>query len=75
MLTRTDLAGGLVVAERIRGSIASQRLAASQPELSVTVSLGATQAQEGEALNEGIARADTALYRSKEAGRDRVTAV
>jgi diguanylate cyclase (GGDEF)-like protein len=75
LLTRTDLAGGLVVAERIRGSIASQRLAASQPELSVTVSLGATQAQEGEALNEGIARADTALYRSKEAGRDRVTAV
>jgi diguanylate cyclase (GGDEF)-like protein len=75
LLTRTDLAGGLVVAERIRGTIASQRLAASQPELSVTVSLGATQAQEGEALNEGIARADTALYRSKEAGRDRVTAV
>jgi diguanylate cyclase (GGDEF)-like protein len=75
LLTRTDLAGGLVVAERIRGSIASQRLAASQPELSVTVSLGATQAQEGEALNAGIARADTALYRSKKAGRDRVTAV
>ena len=75
LLTRTDLAGGLVVAERIRASIASQPLAASQPELRLTVSLGATQARKGEALSEGIARADTALYRSKEAGRDRITAV
>lgn len=75
LLTRIDLAGGLVVAERIRDSIAGQRLSASQPELRVTVSLGATQSRKGEALSEGIARADTALYRSKQSGRDRVTAV
>lgn len=74
LLTRTDLAGSLVVAERIRASIAGQPLAASQPELRVTVSLGATQAREGEALSEGIARADAALYRSKQSGRDRVSA-
>ena len=74
LLTRTDLAGSLVVAERIRASIAGQPLAASQPELRVTVSLGATQAGEGEALSEGIARADAALYRSKQSGRDRVSA-
>lgn len=74
LLTRTDLAGSLVVAERIRSSIASRPLTASQPDLRVTVSLGATQSREGEALSQGIARADAALYRSKQSGRDRVTA-
>lgn len=41
--------------------------------LSVTVSAGATGHRPGESPEEWIARADAALYQSKQAGRDRVT--
>lgn len=41
--------------------------------LSVTVSAGATGHRPGEDLDAWIARADAALYQSKQAGRDRVT--
>jgi len=41
--------------------------------LSVTVSAGAAGHRPGESPDEWIARADAALYRSKQAGRDRVT--
>lgn len=41
--------------------------------LSVTVSAGATGHRPGESLHDWVARADAALYQSKQAGRDRVT--
>ena len=73
LLTRTDLDGGRRAAERIRQSIATQPLSASRPALRVTVSVGVTESLAAEPLGEGIARADRALYRSKQAGRDQVT--
>ena len=42
---------------------------------SVTVSLGVASAQPAETPDGLLARADTALYASKQAGRNRVTAV
>ena len=39
----------------------------------MTVSVGVTESLAAEPLGEGIARADRALYRSKQAGRDQVT--
>jgi len=74
LLTRTDLEGGRRAAERIRRSIAEQSLSAAQPALRVTVSVGVTDSLAAEPLGEGIARADRALYRSKQAGRNQVTA-
>lgn len=41
--------------------------------VSVTVSAGAAQRQPGESAEDWLARADAALYASKQAGRDRVT--
>lgn len=47
-----------------------------QTEIPVTISLGVTQFKVGEdSLEDAIARADQALYRSKNEGRNRVTSL
>jgi two-component system cell cycle response regulator len=61
-------------AERIREAVASARIAVpGERSQGVTVSIGAAVSQGGEpGAHEFIRRADAALYRSKESGRDRV---
>jgi PleD family two-component response regulator len=44
------------------------------PGVTVTVSLGATLLQPGDSPETLVRRADQLMYRSKEAGRNRVTA-
>lgn len=67
--TDTDGVGATVVSER-----AAERLRAARmpPVGQVTASFGVAQALPGESARELIARADKALYRAKETGRDRV---
>jgi diguanylate cyclase (GGDEF)-like protein len=75
LLPATDLKGGLLVAERIREGVRREAFELRGDSKTITVSLGVAcfpeDAQSMEAL---IERADEALYRSKEGGRDRVTA-
>ena len=60
---------GAAIAERLRERIA----AATWPDdLRVTCSFGVAEWHRGEDLNEGIKRADEAMYRAKKQGRDRV---
>jgi diguanylate cyclase (GGDEF)-like protein len=60
---------GRVIAERLRERIAG----ATWPGgLRVTCSFGVAEWHRGEDLNEGIKRADEAMYRAKKQGRDRV---
>ncbi len=60
---------GRNIAERLRVLIAS----AQWPDgLRVTCSFGVAEWHQGEDLNEGIKRADEAMYRAKQEGRDRV---
>ncbi|MCL4731919.1 MAG: GGDEF domain-containing protein, partial [Planctomycetes bacterium] len=61
-----------VVAERVRAAVAGAPLLSHWP---VTVSIGATHVAPGENEDTVFARADTALYRSKREGRNRVTVV
>ncbi len=75
-LPDTDREGAVTLAERFREAIEGH----SWPEREVTVSLGAaTVVPEGEreevspVIDELVTRADQALYRSKEEGRNRVT--
>jgi predicted signal transduction protein with EAL and GGDEF domain len=76
VLPETDEEGAEQVAERVREAIRTT-VAAPGPAIRprrVTVSIGvATAPADARTAAELIARADEALYRSKETGRDRVT--
>ena len=61
-----------VVAERLRESVATLRFAEIDPALRVTVSIGIAHALAGESRDALFRRADAALYRAKQNGRDRV---
>jgi diguanylate cyclase (GGDEF)-like protein len=60
---------GRNIAERLRERIASAQWADG---LRVTCSFGVAEWHRGEDLNDGIRRADEAMYRAKHEGRDRV---
>jgi len=71
LLVFRDTSGmkGCAIAQRLRERIAG----AAWPEgLRVTCSFGVAEWHRGEDLNDGIRRADEAMYRAKREGRDRV---
>lgn len=72
LLTQTDLQGAQIVAERIRIAVSSLRFPNIDPNLRVTVSIGLSQYRLKERIEDTERRADTALYRAKAAGRDRI---
>lgn len=77
VLPQTRLGAGVIAAERLRSVIESTEVELSSGEsIGVTMSFGLAQfdAEVGEDADVLIARADAALYESKNAGRNRVTA-
>jgi len=75
LLPKTGLQGAFAVAENIRSTIASKRLARKKTGESlgmVTLSFGVAQYKPGEVLEDFIARADSGLYQAKNRGRNRV---
>ncbi|HSW40926.1 MAG TPA: diguanylate cyclase [Patescibacteria group bacterium] len=60
------------VAERFRVLVEQSRIRAGEQDLRVTISLGGTIAEVGDTAEAIFARADAALYRAKEGGRNRV---
>jgi two-component system cell cycle response regulator len=70
----TGLRGGLEIAERIRAAIASDGFAVETDghPIAVTVSAGLAESV-GDSSAALLRRADRALYRSKQAGRNRVS--
>ena len=75
LLPDTDLTGAAAVGESIRKSIENGRVynPKTGEEIDrVTISVGVTALIHGEPLEHIIARADAALYRAKESGRNRV---
>ena len=70
-----DTAGedALALAERIRQTVAAQPLVYAHASITPALSLGVAELEPGETLDSAIARADHALYQSKEDGRNRVT--
>ncbi|WP_462324724.1 sensor domain-containing diguanylate cyclase [Desulfoplanes sp.] len=65
--TKLDVAGK--VAERIRATMEETVI---NEDLTVTLSLGVVQHQQGETMDETLKRADNNLYEAKEGGRNRV---
>jgi two-component system cell cycle response regulator len=75
VMPETDLHVAGMVAERLRRSIANEPFSVHKGEkrIEVTVSIGlSTLEHKGEPLADVIKRADTALYRAKKDGRNRV---
>jgi diguanylate cyclase len=73
LLPQTGLRDAEAVAEQIRVVVAGQKIvrkASRQTLGSVTLSIGVAQYRPGEAEDDLIARADTALYAAKHAGRN-----
>jgi len=62
------------LAERLRAGIADLPVETSGGRLAVTISVGVAGSRPGEDLVSLLARADQALYRAKQGGRDRVVA-
>lgn len=77
VLPRTPLGGGMIVAENIRNMIASKDLKHKSSGTSygqITVSIGVAAFRKDQDTPQSLLkRADAALYRSKAAGRNRVT--
>jgi diguanylate cyclase (GGDEF)-like protein len=60
------------LAELLRTSLAATRLDVPMQAITFSASIGVATVEPGESIGEAIRRADMALYRAKEAGRDRV---
>jgi diguanylate cyclase (GGDEF)-like protein len=74
VLPHTSLMPAKKIIDRIRASVGNARTGVGDKKLKVTISMGVTQFKKGEDLEKLLARADQALYASKQAGRNRVTA-
>src|SRR3989449_1014349 len=75
ILPETDARGALAIAERIRKSVGEAHHRTEQGNLRVTISAGlSTWPGGGESGEELLEAADKALYRAKQAGRNRVLA-
>ena len=73
LLPSTDTSGGIRVAERIRGTIEASVFEKGTHDLRVTMSIGVAVCPDNADTVRGlILSADGALYRAKEAGKNRV---
>jgi diguanylate cyclase (GGDEF)-like protein len=68
----TNLEGARRLAEAVREAVAKTQLSANGKMVPITVSIGVAQWLADESLDEILRRADAALYRAKETGRNRV---
>jgi diguanylate cyclase len=75
ILPGTEMAGAYVAAEQIRKAVAHSVLKDTQTQKSygnITISIGVSQTERGDLPLTVIERADQALYRAKDNGRNRV---
>jgi len=71
ILPETDLSAAITVAETIRGSIQRCSFQYGDKEVSVTISCGLAEVRGKDTLDKVFQRADKALYKAKETGRNR----
>lgn len=70
----TNQADALMAADRVRDLIAGTPIYVEGQALHITTSAGVAEVQKGEQLRDVFRRADDALYKAKQAGRNRVLA-
>lgn len=74
LLPATDVKDGVRVMVRVQRELTRRFFLHDNQKLLITFSCGVARWQPGETADQVIARADRALYRAKEAGRNRVLA-
>lgn len=72
MLYDTDARGASELLERVRASVEAMEIDAGGSLIRVTVSIGQALGEPGEPVERTLERADQALYRAKERGRNQV---
>jgi diguanylate cyclase len=72
VLPQTSLEGALIKAERVRQQIEALEFPKVAGNFRITVSIGVAEHQEGESVDDTLARADQCLYAAKAAGRNQV---
>ena len=73
LLPETGVEGASVVAERLRHSLSDRRIKiGDKMKVTVTASFGVAEHEEGQSVDELLRAADSALYRAKELGKNRV---
>lgn len=72
LLPETNLESARRVAERLRQSIMNEPFPTDAGSLRITISIGVAEAKDADSLHSLIERADIALYKAKNAGRNRV---
>ncbi|CCE24359.1 GGDEF domain-containing protein [Methylotuvimicrobium alcaliphilum] len=72
LLSETDLDGAELLAERIRQNIENHIFAYGLETIRMTASLGTSTLRGDDTLDKFIDRADQAMYRAKQTGRNRV---
>jgi len=75
VLTRVDVDGAEVLAEKIRTALERSILSDDDASIRITASFGVARVEEADgmkALNQVLTRADKALYAAKQEGRNRV---
>jgi diguanylate cyclase (GGDEF)-like protein len=71
-IAMVDARDASACAERLRQAVATCRISTGDAQLRLTASTGLAHASAGTPLEAAISSADRALYRAKQAGRDRV---
>ncbi len=72
-LPGTSSESAMIVADRLREELKGKRVRTETGAISMSVSIGLSEVQPGDAFDDLARRADKALYVAKESGRDRVT--
>jgi len=72
VLSNTAIGGAMLLAERIRLAVESLLIYEEQFRVSVTISLGVTQLQANDSVEELFVNADKAMYQAKHNGRNQV---
>ncbi|WP_295958819.1 GGDEF domain-containing protein [Rhodoferax sp.] len=75
LLGDTNFALALACLERVRAQVEQAVVAMGEIEIRITVSIGVTQYQTGDSIEQTIDRADLALYAAKAQGRNQVVSV
>lgn len=71
LLPETDADGARVVAENLRAAVAGSKFSSSAGEFSLTLTMGVAELTSALSVDQVVQRADVAMYRGKEAGKNR----